>query len=711
MKKSIRKIGLILMTILVAAFLAACSAGSTVETTLTINDDLSGTRVMELVIDDEVFDENFTGTIEELSETITETCPAELAWVYDDSTGERIYTFTLEFSSVADYKTKVDTIIGEGSDVEITIAEVDSVWASGIKIKESFSSSELLQWLEDAVVEKGFVDASDASNVFSLGGNMVEFKGSTYSTSDYIDCDEMEYVSINSINMFTDMKAIDCYSKKIELSIPASSMKLKGNEIKSWLQERVPEGAEANWVEDGSDSVFTVSKADMTTEELTVFLNEYFDTDACTVEQNKVTDNMSPFSFNIELVESIDFSNYALGDKLYQTTVNYVVKGENGYVGGMYLSDLAYYDEDDTIGGEFEGYRYGDSDYYGDTTREYTAYFQKVYRVSDISIESKIGLFGGLSREIQFTLDGEPTKEEKQEMMDNIEALGVAYYEEKAYEEEQERLAKEALKGLTEDALDTLDDSEDAETEEAEETEEEKEIKPEWNLKIKDKTQKGNYIITLIQKGSREEIKECSEALFDDEGDFYRVKDFGFGKLNYAVSVYDDLSLGDFVDYTTEDVTSKYTLKTGFLSKVTYTDEGDDAKIDGGKVTMKEEYARDYVNIVTYGTQFNLWALLFYIAILVFVVSVIIVLKNMGVFAKLFEKMKAKKAAAPMVAAQQPVYQQAPVEQPVYQEVPVQQTESVTEAQNTVEGPKFCPKCGTKREADAVFCGTCGEKF
>ena len=92
MKKSVRKIGLMLMTILVAAFLAACSAGSTVDTTLTINNDLSGSRVMELVIDQSVFDENFTGTIEELNETITETCPADLAWVYDDSTGIKTYT-------------------------------------------------------------------------------------------------------------------------------------------------------------------------------------------------------------------------------------------------------------------------------------------------------------------------------------------------------------------------------------------------------------------------------------------------------------------------------------------------------------------------------------------------------------------------------------------------------------------------------------------
>lgn len=721
MKKSVRKIGLMLMTILVAAFLAACSAGSTVDTTLTINNDLSGSRVMELVIDQSVFDENFTGTIEELNETITETCPADLAWVYDDSTGIKTYTFTLEFTSPTDYKTKVDAIIGEGSDAQITISKVESVWASGIYVEESFSSEELLMWLQNAVVEKGFVDSSDASNVFSLGDNTVAFAGNTYSVSDYIECDRMETIPINSINLYTDVKGYDCYSKRIELSIPDSSMDLKGAEIKAWLAERVPEGAEANWVEDGTDSVYTVSKSDMTAEALATFLNEYFDTENCTVEQRKITEDMSPFSFNIELVEMVDFSNYMSGDSLYDIDINYLVKGENGYVGGDYLYDLAYYTEEEVLAGDYEGYNYGDEDYYSGNTYEYTGYFQKVYKVKNVSIESKIGLLGGLSREFAFTLDGEPTKDEQQEILDNIDALGVAYYEEKAWEEEQERLAEEALNDLVEDAMtESEETSEEDATEET--TEEEKPIEPEWNLKIKGKVKKGNYIVTLTQKGSREEIKESSEALFDDAGDFYRVKDFGFGKLNYPVAVYDDFSLGEFVDYTTDDITSKYVLKTGFLSKVTYTDEGDDAKIKGGKVTMEEEYAMDYVNIVSYGTQFNLWALLFYIAILAFVVSVIIVLKNMGVFAALIEKMKAKKAAAPM---QQPVYQQPVYQQPMYQEMPMQQpvyqqpveaptqapTEPVAEAAPVTMTPKFCGNCGAKRDADALVCTECGTKF
>ena len=140
MKNWIRKIGLVLIMVLVTGFLAACSAGSTIETTLTINDDLSGTRKMDLVINQSVFAEYFTGTIEELNVAITENCPAELTWSYDDSTGAQIYSFTLDFASLEDYESKVDNLIGENLDVDILISKSDSVWSTGVCVEENFTS-------------------------------------------------------------------------------------------------------------------------------------------------------------------------------------------------------------------------------------------------------------------------------------------------------------------------------------------------------------------------------------------------------------------------------------------------------------------------------------------------------------------------------------------------------------------------------------------
>jgi len=265
MKKVFRKIGLILVMIFVTGLLTACNAGSTVETTLTINDDLSGTREMSVVIADSVFSEYFTGTIEELSTAIGEGCPADLTWAYDDSTGAKTYTFTLAFTSPEDYKTKVDAIIGGESDVTITMNKADSIWASGVVVSESFDSGELLEWLKTLVVEKGFVSSGNSSKIFQLGESNVIFAGEEYSSYyDDISIDEIEYLSIDSIDLLTDAKKYDSYDKKIVLTIPETSMEKKGTEITTWLEERVPAGADFEWGTIDTDTTFTVSKENMT---------------------------------------------------------------------------------------------------------------------------------------------------------------------------------------------------------------------------------------------------------------------------------------------------------------------------------------------------------------------------------------------------------------------------------------------------------------
>lgn len=653
MKNWLRKIGLVLIMVLVTGLLAGCSAGSTVETTLTINEDLSGTREMQLVIDQSVFDKYFTGTIEDLSAAIKENCPADLTWSYDDSTGVKIYTFTLTFTSPQDYKTKVDNIIGEESDVEIVMSKSDSVWASGVMTKESFTSSDILRWLRTLAVEKNFVSSSNSSKIFSLGTNTVIFAGETYSSnSNSISVDEIEYLSINSIDMLTDAKVFDCYDKTIVISIPESSMEKKGDEIKAWLEERVPSGATGEWSTEGTDSIYTVSKEDMTADQMETFLKEYFDSDDCVVEQKDIRENMSPFSFNIGLVERVDFSNYVIGERIYNTDIRYYVKGENGYVGGRYLEHLASYIETDDIASEYEGYRYGTEDSKDGALRTYSAHFQKVYKVDKVNVETNMGFGGGLSRQIGFTLDAEPTDEEKACILEKINALGVAYDMQKTAE--------------TEDA---------AETEEATETEPaaDADAVPQWNVKISEEVQDENYIVTIEQTGSREEIKASSKALFGKEGDLYCTKDFSFFKLKYDVAVCDEFSLGNFVDYTTEDVDARYLLNTGFGSDMEFANI-EKARVDGSEVTLKEGVLSG-VSMVCYGTLLNLWAVFFYLFIVITIVSVVIAVIKSGVL----KSTKGNKSI----------------------EMPMPQQEDI----------RFCGNCGTRCSTGAAFCPQCGSKF
>ncbi len=692
--KRIRKIALAVLMVFIMSALTACNAGSTIETTLNINEDLTGSRVMSITIADSVFQEYFTGTIEQLNALITEKCPQEMTWVYDESTGSKVYTFTLNFTSPQDYQAKANTILGEGAEATVTINKAESVWANGVYVDESFTSTDLMQWLKTAIVEAGFVSSSNSDKIFQSGSTNVKFGANDYSASDRIDIDEIEYVKINAIHLFTDSKGMDVYDKTIELRIPAASMETKGEEIKAWLKDNVPSGAKAAWEEAKNESIYTVSKDGMTAKELATFLNEYFVSDLCTVEQQSITENMSPFSFNTSLVETVDLSNYLVGDRAYNTTVKYFVKGEDGYVGGRYLDQLARYDETDDVVSDYEGYRYGTVEYDDATLRNCSAYFQKVYRISELNVKSSVGLFGGLKRQIDFTFAVEPTDEEKEMMLCNIEALGAAYDMVKAQEEASTEEAEsdvDATEAM--EATETVDGTETVEGTEAP-------AEPEWNVKLEDKVEKGVYTLTITQKGSREDIQASSEALFGNAGDMYRTKDFGFAKLNYAVAVYDNFTFGDFVDYVAEDVKATYTLNTGFLSKVTDTNMNINASepvatIDGNKVIMDSNILSG-VNMITYGTQFNLWALFFYLLILVAIACAILIMKKEGVFDKVQAMIAAKQAVAPVP----PMTTAAPVT-PAAPAAPVQPEEA----------PMFCENCGAKRDADALVCTQCGTRF
>ena len=672
MNKILRKICLALMMVMVTGLLTGCSAGSTVDTVLKINEDLSGSRTMTLVVDQSVYDEYFTGTVEQLNTVITAKCPTELTWNYDDSTGVMIYTFALNFTSPADYKTKVDSIIGEGSNVELTITQADSVWASGVYVDENFTTTNLLEWLRDAAVEAGFVASSNASKLFQLGYHTINFNGQEYSTNSYMSVDEITYVDVNSIDLLTDATAYDAYDKTIIMSIPKTSMQAKGDEIKAWLAGQVPAGAAATWTEEGTNSIYTVTKSGLTAEGLQTFLNEFFDTELCTVVQTDITDNMSPFSFNIGLVETVDFTNYLVGDIIYNTDINFYVKGENGYVGGRNLDALASYGEDDNLSSEYEGYRAGSIDYDNALLRNFNSYFQKVYRVSDVSVESSQGLFGGLNREIVFTLAGEPTDEEKAVIEDKIQALGVAYDAQKAEEETTE-------------------------TTSTENTETEKDAEPSWKVKIQDSVKDGNYILTITQSGTRQEIKESSQALFGYAGDIYFVKDFKYAELNNAIAAYDRFELGDFVDYTTDEVTATYVLNTGFLCDITDVNMAEGATVKDNTVTIKDSVLYG-VNVIAYGSQFNLWAVFFWLFVIVFIGCVIIILVKMGVFKMLASFIKEKSAAstaeAPAITVDSQMIEEIPAPQAPAQEVPM-----------------FCENCGAKRDADALVCTECGTRF
>ena len=94
-----------------------------------------------------------------------------------------------------------------------------------------------------------------------------------------------------------------------------------------------------------------------------------------------------------------------------------------------------------------------------------------------------------------------------------------------------------------------------------------------------------------------------------------------------------------------------------------------------------------------YGNQFNIWALIFYVLVVIVVISVLVILVKLGVFKMLIsfiqEKMAAYKGSTPVITVDAKDVEIAPIK----------------------EIPMFCENCGAKRDADALVCTECGTKF
>lgn len=667
-------------------FLTGCSAGSTIETILEINKDLSGYRQMDLVVDQTVYDEYFTGSVEDLNALISENCPKEMTWSQNELNGATVYRFRIDFTDSEDYENKVKNIINSENEIETVITDADSIWASGIFISENYNSEQLMDWLKTAIVDAQYVSESNRSMIFTSGSNTVRYIGKEYAAYGNIQIDEIEYLDIKSIELFTDMSGFDSYDKSIVLTIPEESMNLKGEDIKAWLGERLPTGAEGTWETVDTDSIYTVTKAGLTAIQLENFLNEYFDSEKCSVIQEEIKEGQSPFSFNVELTEYVDFTNFIVGERAYMTDVVLYVRGHDGYVGGKYLDTLANYDQQDDMSDKYPGYRPNYSDMNDSSVYMFSSNFQKVYRLSDVSVESEMKAQGNMARKAIYTFAEEPSEEEKIAILEKIDQRSV-FYDEVMKEYETEILEDTETEEVTENQDSATDTNESGISEESTAKD------SAWNVTIEEEIVDGIYRIVISQEGNRREIKASTYALYGYEGDLYSAKAYNFAKMTCPIAIYDNVSLGSFVDYTTDNFTSNYVLNMGPGSKIKYVNSDyQESEIEGKYLTI---YSPDLngIDIVCYGTQFNIWALVFYSLIALAIVSLVILLKQIGVFEKIktiYEEKRNEKLAAMEISKQ-----------------------STSENVLAEDNPRasFCENCGAPRDEDALVCTQCGVKF
>lgn len=286
--KKIRRLAVLLISAMLSMLLTGCAAGATLNTALVLNDDLSGQRIMDVVLDDSSFSEYFSGSYDDLANVIAAGCPDGMAYTYSEDTGAKVYRFTIDFASPQDYQQKTSAILGR--DTAVDISAPNSVWASGFRAREDFSTEDLLAWLKDAVVDQGFVDSSNAGYIFTTGTTSVSYGGQSYDASNYISVDLVSYLPLDRIEIATAASDIDTFDRTITYYVPTSSMSQKSDEIHAYLEGLCPSGATGTWITYDNGDAYEIAIAGQTAEGLQSFTQGALDSAQCAITVTKPAD-------------------------------------------------------------------------------------------------------------------------------------------------------------------------------------------------------------------------------------------------------------------------------------------------------------------------------------------------------------------------------------------------------------------------------------
>lgn len=238
-----------LFLMLITVFMLMLTAcGGSLETTVNINTDLSGSRVMKYVISKSDFSEYVTGDIESIDATIQANVPEGLKYVLTEDENSYIATFTMDFSSLEDESAKVTALINDGYEYNAELIVGDSVFCTGFAYEENWYAEDVMDWFETLMINSGYVSSGNESYIIDSTSSYIVYGGESVEGGSYISASTMAYIPIEEMRVFTDVNADGTYNRTIELDILDANLLTNETEIKDFMIGSVPTGATSEWV-------------------------------------------------------------------------------------------------------------------------------------------------------------------------------------------------------------------------------------------------------------------------------------------------------------------------------------------------------------------------------------------------------------------------------------------------------------------------------
>lgn len=630
----------LLMVVFGCMMMAGC-AGGTVTTTLNLNSDGSGSRVMDVAIDMEYFNSDFNGTMEDLESVISENCPESMTYTFSDSETP-IYSFCISFSSIDDYYAKIKEISGdENLSSSINVAD-NGVWSSGLDVYEGFTSDAFFGWIKDALLDGGYVSSDNSSYIIEMDSSKIVFDGQVTNTGNYISCGGLTYVKLDHVDILTEIVDVDVYNRTYYFCVDISSIGERKDDIKAFFEGLVSDGT-VEVTEDDYYVIYSMSGTNLDVAGLDA-MNKALFTEA--TASNRKFENAELFMTAAEVEESFDAAQYICND--YQTiSINEYMKAPREYLISSeyeWLVTPDYFTESDSYPGYYRvSSGYSASDALGTVSLAYG----KNYLVK--SIDSYTLLQG----------------------RDGIEKTLEIFFEETVPENVLQS-AVDTIKSDLDNAHQSItSDDSYCDTEVLYFNEEECSIK-----------------IEIM--GDVTSVSDKLASITDSYGSFFVEYSYKLLKFKYEVAASEYFSLYRFAKHATDDFVVNYTFDAGKGAKITYCSD-DKAVVDKNTVSIStaDAYGTTVAAKVANVPGIIIWVCVF--AVIGAAVFIIIKLTT-GPKAKQKKAMKAaaKAQQAAWMAGQ--VNQAAgPANQVSGQAGPAFCTKCGAKREN---GSKFCTKCG-----------------
>lgn len=441
-----RRIILLMLMSLLGLLFTAC--GGTLNTTVELEQDMSGRRIMKYEVSKEDFQEYSNVSIAVAEQQVSRNCPEGWQYEFKQTQDSYVLTFIMPFSSIEDAQTKMEAVTGSAGSCGISYYQASGVFCEGFSYEEAFEAESLFTWFKDVLVNCGCVDLSYLTYIINESETKLLYGGREYHASDTLVAKEFSYISIEGIEISTYVNGDGTYNRTLTMSMQEVNLEKRKEKILAFMEESVPDGASGEWTKKNGMHTHTVTMQNLSAEEMQKAMQTYTHSEETifeTREHEAQEEDYALLTREISYAEYMDFREYGSSAK-GEVRIQYVQNNEN-MDGELYfcLNKFSDWKISSIFGEEWRFWNFSDNetDKVGDGVQTYNlSYLDRVslvYRgvyyfdVTEVAWNTEVWSQNNLESQLIFFLEENTFEEE-------TDALVYAC---------EQKIAKENLTGVT----------------------------------------------------------------------------------------------------------------------------------------------------------------------------------------------------------------------------------------------------------------------